>query len=45
MVQDQTPQPSLEQEELRGIARTVAEIEALMKTDGILQILKKNGGS
>lgn len=30
MVQDQTPEPSLEQEELRGIARTVAEIEWLL---------------
>ena len=28
-----------------GLPRTVADIEALMKTDGILQILKKNGGS
>jgi len=27
-----------------GLPRTVAEIEALMKKDGILQILKKNGG-
>jgi len=26
-----------------GLPRTVAEIEALMKTDGILQILSKNG--
>jgi Xaa-Pro aminopeptidase len=26
-----------------GVPRTVAEIEALMKRDGILQILKKNG--
>jgi Xaa-Pro aminopeptidase len=28
-----------------GVPRTVAEIEALMKKDGILQILKKSGGS
>lgn len=27
----------------RGVPRTVAEIEALMKEDGILQILKRNG--
>jgi Xaa-Pro aminopeptidase len=27
-----------------GVPRTVAEIEALMKKDGILQILKKYGG-
>jgi Xaa-Pro aminopeptidase len=27
-----------------GLPRTVAEIEALMKKDGILQILKKHGG-
>lgn len=27
-----------------GLPRTVAEIEALMKTDGILQILSKSGG-
>ena len=28
----------------RGVPRTVAEIESLMRTDGILQILKKIGG-
>jgi Xaa-Pro aminopeptidase len=28
----------------RGVPRTVAEIESLMRTDGILQILKKAGG-
>ena len=27
-----------------GVPRTIAEIEALMKNDGILQILKKYGG-
>ena len=28
-----------------GVPRTVAEIEALMKKAGILQILDRNGGS
>ena len=28
-----------------GVPRTVAEIEALMKKAGILQILERNGGS
>jgi len=26
-----------------GVPRTVAEIEALMKKDGVLQLLKKSG--